>query len=68
MAVALDPEMMTAEERLQEVAHILAAGLLRLRHRQAGESRFSRENCLEVPAETRLSVAVNARKGGIVWN
>jgi len=58
MAVALDPEAMTAEERLDEVAAILAAGLLRRRRQQMGEGRFSAENCLEVPPETRLSVTV----------
>jgi hypothetical protein len=55
-------------ERLDEIAAILAAGLVRLRHRQAGENRFSAGNCLEVPAETRLSVTVDARKGDTAWN
>jgi hypothetical protein len=68
MTVGLDPESMTAQERLNEVAAILAAGLLRLRCRQAGEGRFSTGNCLEVPAETRLSVTVDARKGDTAWN
>jgi hypothetical protein len=32
---ALAPDLMTADERLTEVAQILAAGLMRLRRRQA---------------------------------
>ena len=32
---ALDPERMTADERLDEVAEILAAGFLRLRKRES---------------------------------
>ena len=34
MANALDPNLMTAAERLDEIAQILAAGLKRLRLRQ----------------------------------
>jgi len=68
MVVAHDLEAMTAQERLDEVAAILASGLGRLRHRQVGESRFSAGNCLEVPPETRLSVTVDARKGDIACN
>jgi len=68
MAVALAPESRAAQERLDEVAAILAACLLRLRCRQAGERRFSTGNCLEVPAETRLSVTVGGREGENAWN
>ena len=68
MVVAHDLEAMTAQERLDEVAAILAACLLRLRCRQAGERRFSTGNCLEVPAETRLSVTVGGREGENAWN
>ncbi len=35
MANALDPKLMTAAERLDEIAAILAAGILRLKARQA---------------------------------
>ena len=39
MINALDPERMTAEERLDEVAKILTAGFLRLRsHESANNS------------------------------
>ena len=64
MISTTDPESMTAEERRLEVASILASGLLR-RVRMARTaksppgkiiSKGSRIG-LEVPAETRLSVA-----------
>jgi len=68
MAVALAPESAAAAERHDEVAAILAAGLVRLRCRRVAERRISTENCLEVPAETRLSGTVNERQGGFEWN
>jgi hypothetical protein len=60
-----DPTNMSPEERFTEVACILAAGVLRLRQRQAMstpdatvirpiESVESAANGLEVPSETRL--------------
>ena len=66
MAVACEP--LTSQDRLDEIAAILAAGHLRLRRRRAEERRILTGNCLEVPAETRLSVTVDARKGGIACN
>uniref|UniRef100_A0A7C4QME0 Uncharacterized protein n=1 Tax=Schlesneria paludicola TaxID=360056 RepID=A0A7C4QME0_9PLAN len=62
-----DPARMTADERLREVAAILAAGLLRLRARSAlptdpgqvpGPENLPETgpDCLEVPSETVLSV------------
>ena len=66
MAVACEP--LTSQERLDEVAAILAAGLARLRRRQAEERRISAGNCLEVPPETRLSVAVGGCEGEQVCN
>ena len=55
MTNGMDPDKMTEAERLDEVAQILAAGILRLRAK-AGSPRkkrlFFRDNCLEVPAET----------------
>ena len=64
MISTTDPESMTAEERRREVAAILASGLLRsLRTVELAasspaktDSKESR-NRLELPAETRLSVA-----------
>jgi len=67
-ANAAKADEMADADRLDEIAAILAAGLLRLRRRRRGERRFSTENCLEVPAETRLSVTVNAREGDSAWN
>jgi len=59
-----NPESMTVDERRQEVASILARGLLRcLRAAKSTESpppETSSEVCrkgLDVPPETRLSVA-----------
>jgi hypothetical protein len=62
-----DPARMTAGERLREVAAILAAGVLRLRSRAALPADSdehcgpknpleSGQDCLEVSAETVLSV------------
>jgi hypothetical protein len=62
-----DPAAMTADERLHEVAAILAAGILRLRSRAAlptdpGQDsgpknlQESGQDCLEVCGETVLSV------------
>ena len=58
-----DPASMTPEERLVEVAAILAAGVLRLRSRAAvsapvglpESSQESGRNCLDDCRETRLS-------------
>ncbi len=47
---ALAPDRMTADERLREVAEILAAGLLRLRAKRAAESRHRRESSLDFAA------------------
>ena len=64
MISTTDPESMTAEERRLEVASILARGLLRrVRMAQTAESTPRKtvskgsRNRLDVPAETRLSVA-----------
>lgn len=59
-----DPAFLTAEQRLSELAAILAAGMLRLRTRAAmphAESRAeipadSGPTCLDVPTKTVLSV------------
>jgi hypothetical protein len=46
----LDPEQLTAKERLAEIAEILAAGLVRLRARQSTPlSPHSGESLLDCP-------------------
>ena len=64
MMSTADPETMTADERRFEVASILARGLLRRVHAAkttdlTPPKTVSKEpqNCLDVLAETRLSVA-----------
>ncbi len=59
---------MPANERRREVAAILARGVLRLRriarigvHPNAPKSQDLRENGLELPGETRLSVSDGTR-------
>jgi hypothetical protein len=39
---ALDPKLMTAAERLDEIAEILAAGILRARRKLRGDDRRDR--------------------------
>ena len=63
MITTRDPDTMTADERRQEVASILAAGLLRrVRTSKAPPSDTAQESLpesqirLELPSETRLSV------------
>lgn len=60
-----DAADMTPDERLEEVASLLATGILRLRRRSALPAANDLEilpeslpDGLEVPAETRLSVRV----------
>lgn len=64
MLTTRDPETMTADERRQEVASILAAGLLRrIRTSRTAPSDAAPESPpgdqigLDLPSETRLSVA-----------
>ena len=51
---ALDPDLMSATERLDELAHILAAGLVRLRDRKSVEKLHDSneliEGSLDLPA------------------
>ena len=57
---ALDPNLMSAAERLTEIGEILAAGLLRLRAR-GGEGGDRRELSLDFPASR--SVHAKNRRG-----
>jgi hypothetical protein len=58
----VDPLFLTPEDRLREIAALLAVGLLRLQSRPAAEHPGpekppkSSPNCLELPGETVLSV------------
>jgi hypothetical protein len=47
---ALDPNLMTAAERLREIGEILAAGLLRLRAKRAEGSENHGDLSLDFPA------------------
>jgi hypothetical protein len=57
-AVGLHPDHMTADERLDEVARLLALGYLRLRARRkaekANDSNYLREFGLDFGAEGRV--------------
>ena len=64
MITTRDPETMTADERRQEVASILATGLLRrvrtpktVASDAAPDSPPKSQIGLDLPSETRLSVA-----------
>jgi hypothetical protein len=66
MTYGTDPDRMTGQEPLEEVAMILAAAFLRLRARHgrpAKEREFSRDNSLGCPAETRPPAVNLQRKG-----
>ena len=64
MPNALDPEHMTAGERLDEVAEILAAGFLRLRkHRSANNSNDFRDFPLDFSAHQSVH-GPDPRQGG----
>ena len=60
---ALDPNRMSAAERLAEIGEILALGLIRLRARQReAEARRSGESSLDFPADQ--SVHARTRSHG----
>jgi hypothetical protein len=51
----VDPDEMTAQERLREAARILATGILRLRMKQNGNKPLETENIvLDVSTDMRL--------------
>lgn len=65
---ALDPARMSADERLDEVAEILAVGILRLRERRSSKnmnkSRELREIPLDFAARQSGHETVEMREGG----
>lgn len=61
---ALQPDLMSSDERLDEVAEILAAGLMRLMSRQSScLSADLRESSLDCPGDQ--SGHANVLKGGL---
>ena len=60
----LPPDLMTAEERLSEIAQILAAGLMRLRQRQHlnGRSRLEKNSLDFSPARSVHATTAKRRK------
>jgi hypothetical protein len=61
---ALDPDQMTAAERLAEVADLIAAALMRLQQRKSSSlSGDLRESCLDFSADLRGHVAPNTNVG-----
>ena len=62
MPNALRPDLMTPAERLDEIAGILAAGLLRLRRQQPSEPGFSEKNSLDFPAGRSVHATTRKRR------
>jgi hypothetical protein len=67
MPTALHPSHLTADERLNEAARILAAGILRARARriesQAQSMGKERECSLDLPVEESGHVRTKTRRG-----
>ncbi len=64
MSNALDPRFMSPAERLEEIADILAAGLMRLRARKSSPLSGDRgDSCLDLPASQSVHAAVSKRSG-----
>lgn len=64
MSNALDPRRMTAAERLDEIAEILAEALMRLRARKSSAlSADCGESCLDLPATQSVHAPVSRRRG-----
>jgi hypothetical protein len=64
MSNALDPRRLSAAERLDEIADILAAGLMRLRARKSSPlSRDRRESSLDFSPDQRGHARPREREG-----
>jgi hypothetical protein len=61
-ANALVPDLMTADERLAEVAQILAAGLVRLRRREAMSAAGSGDFRLDFSPERSVHATAPKRR------
>jgi hypothetical protein len=65
MTNALHPDRMSAAERLDEIAEVLAAGLMRLRARKSTPlSAHPGESSLDCPAHQRSHAEALTRDGG----
>jgi len=61
---ALHPDRMTAAERLDEMAEIIAAALMRLRVRKSSPLSADRgESSLDLPATQSVHAPVSKRRG-----
>ena len=60
----LDPGIMTAEERLSEVAEILSYGLLRRNRKQVEKSEKKENDSLDLSVKQRLHVSETNDKFG----
>jgi hypothetical protein len=58
----LNPDLMTAEERLTELAQILAAGLIRLRRRQSISAAGSGDFRLDFSPERSVHATARQRR------
>ncbi|MEG3639319.1 hypothetical protein [Magnetococcus sp. PR-3] len=56
MKTGYDPDLMSAEERLEEVASIIATGIVRLFNKRAKQSENSEIICLDKSAEQSVHV------------
>ena len=60
-----DSSLMTADERLEEAAEILATGIMRLRQKKRDKKTSKRETiCLDNSVKTRLHVTVKQPDNG----
>ena len=62
MSRGLDPNLMTPAERLDEIAEILAAGLVRLRRQQLGEPRPLEKKGLDFPTDRSVHATTRRRR------
>ena len=56
------PDLMSPDERLTELARILAVGLLRLRRQQSSASRYLEKNGLDFPRHRSVHATARQRR------
>jgi hypothetical protein len=65
MSNPLSPVLMTTDDRLSEVAQILAAGLVRLRHRECrNDCGRLEKNGLDFPPDRSVHATARRRRKG----